>query len=661
MSLVNVTITGNEAQRGGGIGGSGPGATLGLANAIVAGNSAAQGADVAGTAIQSNGANIFGSAVPTGQPGDLVNVAIHSLQLGPLASNGGPTLTMAIGKGSVAIDAGIAADASKVDQRGFLRDKAPDIGAFEHGAKPLLPALAQAEPAALSSENAGIDATASLAGEPAGRSPTPATPDDLAVEPPVSPFVEQLVEGTNGDDILYEPFGLTRMLGHAGNDLFMAVPVDNDPHEGPTAQDYGPDYDVIDGGPGNDTVSYENVVDSPIVATLDILDGKIRGTVMRTSDPDDFTPIDLDILHNIQNIRGTQMNDLITGNDEDNILWGLGGDDVIRGGGGNDFIDGGHGNDTIFGDSGDNILHGGAGNDVIHAGTGFDQIFGGPGDDVIHAGNSSNLIHGGPGRDMVVYDVIGDVVVDLAGETATVRQSGVVQHSDTVILIEDVITGGGDDIVVGNAADNLIFGGAGNDKLYGGAGNDVLHGGPGHDYLSGGAGDDELHGGWGDDHYRGGPGNDLLVLSPGGTDLVRWAPGDEIGTDTIYDFELGTDGLWFDDGFLVTQGWTKDGSGLASVLQVQQSAAGNAQLVAHTADAGWQTIAEFVGITPAALTEAIADGSILDNDPRGPGGRPGQFDDQPDDGLIGLTDVSGGTGSDVALDLLVIQPAGDVL
>jgi hypothetical protein len=54
-------------------------------------------------------------------------------KLGPLASNGGPTFTMALLPGSAAIDAGSVAGAPATDQRGVARSQGPgvDIGAFE--------------------------------------------------------------------------------------------------------------------------------------------------------------------------------------------------------------------------------------------------------------------------------------------------------------------------------------------------------------------------------------------------------------------------------------------------------------------------------------------------------------------------------------------------
>jgi hypothetical protein len=62
-----------------------------------------------------------------------------ALQLGPLQDNGGSTATIALGPGSVAIDAGDNAVCPAVDQRGFLRVSACDVGAYEVGYRLLLP------------------------------------------------------------------------------------------------------------------------------------------------------------------------------------------------------------------------------------------------------------------------------------------------------------------------------------------------------------------------------------------------------------------------------------------------------------------------------------------------------------------------------------------
>jgi predicted outer membrane repeat protein len=61
--------------------------------------------------------------------------------LGPLAENGGPTLTRALLAGSPAIDTANGCPASGVDQRGALRAAPCDVGAYEFGAKPTLTGL----------------------------------------------------------------------------------------------------------------------------------------------------------------------------------------------------------------------------------------------------------------------------------------------------------------------------------------------------------------------------------------------------------------------------------------------------------------------------------------------------------------------------------------
>jgi hypothetical protein len=67
-------------------------------------------------------------------------------KLGPLADNGGPTLTMALLQGSPAIDAGDDTAAPPIDQRGFPRPfgLASDIGAYECGPPTItMPPLSQ--------------------------------------------------------------------------------------------------------------------------------------------------------------------------------------------------------------------------------------------------------------------------------------------------------------------------------------------------------------------------------------------------------------------------------------------------------------------------------------------------------------------------------------
>ena len=77
--------------------------------------------------------NLFASNIPAG------NDTFPDPKLGPLADNGGPTLTMALLPGSPAIDDGTALGAATTDQRGVSRPQGPgvDMGAFEYLDSPI--------------------------------------------------------------------------------------------------------------------------------------------------------------------------------------------------------------------------------------------------------------------------------------------------------------------------------------------------------------------------------------------------------------------------------------------------------------------------------------------------------------------------------------------
>jgi hypothetical protein len=125
--VISSTVTGNSAERGGGL--AYDFGTIEVEDSIVAGNEAANPAlaDCAG-AVESQGGNVFGAPAACGPaPSD---IGLIDPELGPLADNGGPTLTHAIGAGSPAIGQA-RGDTPKRDQRGVRRDNEPDAGAYE--------------------------------------------------------------------------------------------------------------------------------------------------------------------------------------------------------------------------------------------------------------------------------------------------------------------------------------------------------------------------------------------------------------------------------------------------------------------------------------------------------------------------------------------------
>ena len=133
VTLTNVTISGNSATASGGGVWNQNSVNSTFKNTIVAGNTKTSGAsDLEGRPV-SGTYNLIG----TGGSGGLVNgvgnnqVGVANALLAPLANYGGPTQTMALLPGSLAIDTGTSTGAPGTDQRGLGRVGLTDIGAFE--------------------------------------------------------------------------------------------------------------------------------------------------------------------------------------------------------------------------------------------------------------------------------------------------------------------------------------------------------------------------------------------------------------------------------------------------------------------------------------------------------------------------------------------------
>ena len=135
IALRSATVAGNSAgTAGGGLAQSSQAAprSYSFQNTIVGDNTAPTGPDCFGT-FESGGFNLIEDPSGCTINGDTgTNVTGQDPALGPLADNGGPTATRALGDGSPAVDAG--SSAFDVDQRGEPRnDDQDDIGSFEAG------------------------------------------------------------------------------------------------------------------------------------------------------------------------------------------------------------------------------------------------------------------------------------------------------------------------------------------------------------------------------------------------------------------------------------------------------------------------------------------------------------------------------------------------
>ncbi|MBI3854803.1 MAG: hypothetical protein HY293_03835 [Planctomycetes bacterium] len=134
ISIVNCTITGNSAADfGGGIFSGGPQPAT-VTNTVLSNNTATDpfnGHNTSNTF--ADGGGNFQWPNPGGGVGTPITAGVTFADplLQPLANNGGPTFTMALGIGSPAINGGVAAGATQLDQRGVTRSM-PDSGAFEN-------------------------------------------------------------------------------------------------------------------------------------------------------------------------------------------------------------------------------------------------------------------------------------------------------------------------------------------------------------------------------------------------------------------------------------------------------------------------------------------------------------------------------------------------
>jgi RTX calcium-binding nonapeptide repeat (4 copies) len=167
-------------------------------------------------------------------------------------------------------------------------------------------------------------------------------------------------------------------------------------------------------------------------------------------------------------VTGTPKADVIAVTGGVHQVNGIGGDDIMCADAVGTTLNGGDGNDRLIGGAGPDLLSGGNGNDTLLGGAGNDTLVGGAGADVLS---------GGPGNDTVSYvDHIAAVTATLDGHSS----DGTAGEKDQIdATVENLIGGGGNDVLTGNPGPNLLSGGSGNDRLDGLGGRDTLVGGAG--------------------------------------------------------------------------------------------------------------------------------------------------------------------------------------
>lgn len=355
----------------------------------------------------------------------------------------------------------------------------------------------------------------------------------------------ETLDGGAGDDFIYAYGGEDNIVNGLNGDDYISIPT------------LGGE---VDGGLGTDTLELASWNGGGIIVNLALGTGQEIGQVAVST------------ITNVENVMGTWVDDILTGNSGDNVLNGNTGSDVLDGAGGIDTVDYrnflgyngtsvivdlsmGTAHDTTDGSTDtltniENVV-GSVSGDSITGNSVANALYGMEGNDLLTGGLGNDTLDGGDGTDTADYSAAtSTVTVNLINGTASGGDG-----SDTLTSIENVVASAYADYVSGNAAANVIWGGDGDDKsvwvggvktfnggLYGGDGDDTLHGNGGSDALYGEDGNDTLHGGTGADSLVGGAGADVLY-GDAGIDVLS---GDS-GADTLYGGDDG-DTLVGDDG-----------------------------------------------------------------------------------------------------------------
>ncbi|MFO0521382.1 MAG: beta strand repeat-containing protein [bacterium] len=294
--------------------------------------------------------------------------------------------------------------------------------------------------------------------------------------------------GDDGDDTLDGGTGGDSIFGGAGNDVIFTSLLSG-----------AIGTDTVNGGDGFDTFQYNVSSTAAITASL------AAGT--STSTQGNLTLI------SIETILGTAGNDSFAGGSAANVIDALGnrvterfrgdaGNDTITGGAGVDFFtvadyannsgsqavsvnlsagtasDGRSGTDTLVNVDG---VRGGSGADTLTggslsrgtSGTFFELFRGNAGNDTLNGNNglSDGVDASGDRADYSNNTSAQAININLLNGGGSDGFGG----TDTLIDIDEVYAGAGNDQLTGDAGRNSLDGGAGNDTLDGGAGSDAAH------------------------------------------------------------------------------------------------------------------------------------------------------------------------------------------
>ncbi|MBI5900161.1 MAG: hypothetical protein HZB40_13135 [Rhodocyclales bacterium] len=257
------------------------------------------------------------------------------------------------------------------------------------------------------------------------------------------------LQGTAQGDMLITAGGGQLVEGLGGDDNLATVGTMGGSQAGGTGAD------TLDGGDGSDWLSLAGEFDAQKY-TLTLNGSSDANLAILNADQTPVTNASA-IVRNIENVEGSEVIDVITGDANANKVYGNAGNDTLSGGDGNDTLNGGSGADSLIG---------GNGTDTVDYSEDSDQNgVDGFGVAVSIGGTQSGTWAG------VNYSVT------VGANGAATDGWGNTDDLGAVGTMENVIGSAYNDVIFGNNGANNLNGGQGSDLLVGGGNNDTLDGG----------------------------------------------------------------------------------------------------------------------------------------------------------------------------------------
>src|SRR5262245_32524874 len=322
------------------------------------------------------------------------------------------------------------------------------------------------------------------------------------------------LHGQDGNDVIKGGGGNDYLDGGNGNDILVSTIWDASTLDGGAGDDTfkgSGASDVLLGGAGSDTADFSHMS----FVTISLGDPLPYWAGPETQHAQ---------FNSIENLTGTNGQDILVGNGGSNVLRGLGGEDNLIGGGGADVMYGGTGSDHYYVDNpGDVVVeYAGEGTlDVVWASTSyvltagaeieqlnvedyhstaainltgneFNQFLtGSDGDNILNGGGGADNMYGGKGNDTYVVDNPGDTLFENGDIHSTPQNES--EGFDTVLTSVSFDVGLYNEIevlqAIGTANVNLT-GSLDDNRIIGNDGINVIDGSYGKDTLTGNGGAD---------------------------------------------------------------------------------------------------------------------------------------------------------------------------